>query len=329
LNDPLAPGPTAAATTPERKRRRVILFVAKLALSVTLLIVLFSHLGSAAVLDAFSRTSWWVLVFAVFALTAQSALSTLKWLLLLRQQGVASIRYLQLLKVYLKGDFINLFMPSFVVGDAYRATQLRKHTGTLHSALPSIIVDRGSGLGALVFLGAIGLLVRLAPQHLVAGTLVLLAAAVAGYLLLIGAVARLAASTRPTALFGVPGILAQSIGALRPSPTFFCIVALSFVFQFNTIVINFVYCLGLNIPVSFMQLMSIVPAVYLLEVLPISINGIGARESAFAVLFAQIGLEPAHGVALGLTISATRYIAGLVGGIVLATEAIRNRSSSG
>lgn len=309
-----------------QRRRRTVIFAAKLALSITLLVVLFRHLGSAAVLDAFSHTSWMVLVFAVFALTAQSAISTLKWLLLLRQQGITSIRYLQLLRIYLKSDFINLFMPSIVVGDAYRATQLRKHTGSFHSALSSIIVDRGSGLAALVFLGAIGLLVRLLPQYLLPGIVGLVAFAAAGYLLLIGPLARLIASVRPGAMFGVPGIITQCIEALQPSRTLLFIAALSLVFQFNTVVINLVYCRGLGIQVSLMELMSIVPAVYLLEVLPISVNGVGAREGAFALLFGQIGLTPAHGVALGLTISVTRYLAGLVGGALLAAEAIQNRS---
>ena len=310
----------------ERRRRQAILFAAKLALSVTLLVVLFRHLGSAAVLDALAHTSWWVLVFAVFALTTQTAISSLKWLILLRQQGTTSIGFLQLLGIYLKSDFINLFMPSIIVGDAYRAAQLRRHTASVQAALPSIIVDRGSGLAALLLLGAIGLLVRFQPQHLVAAMSLLAIAAMAGYLLLIGPVARYMASVRPTAFFGVPGIIAQSIHALRPSQTLLGVVALSLLFQFDTVVINWVYSLGLEIPVSFLQLLAIVPAVYLLEVLPISVNGIGAREGAFALLFGQIGVAPAYGVALGLTISITRYLAGSVGGALLAMEAILGRS---
>jgi len=306
--------------------KQSLLFVAKVAVSSTLLLFLFSKLGSAAVLEALSRADVTLLAFSTALLIGQTALSAWKWQLLLRQQGV-DIRFLPLLKIYLISNFINLFMPSIVIGDAYRASQLRRYTASLQGALPSIIVDRGSGLAALLIIGALGLTSLYWPDYVLLAIAAIVIFTLAMYALLIGPIARRAAAISPKALFGLPGVLVEITRSLRPSQTLLWVVILSFVFQFNTVLINWVYCVALNIPVEFRQLLTAVPAVYLLEMLPISINGVGLREGAFSVLFAQMGIAAHYGLALGLTITVMRYVAGIVGGVLLAIDTLSGRAT--
>ena len=67
---------------------------------------------------------------------------------------------------------------------------------------------------------------------------------------------------------------------------------ISAVFQFNIVIIMFCYAQALNVPasaVSFGELVATVPAVYLTEMLPVSINGIGVRDSAFVFFFEEVG----------------------------------------
>jgi hypothetical protein len=101
---------------------------------------------------------------------------------------------------------------------------------------------------------------------------------------------------------------------------------LAFAFQLNVVVINMVYTLALGIDVSFSLLLVIIPLIYLTEALPISINGLGVRESAFAFFFAMNGLSVEEGVAVSLLIVAERYLLGILGGSLMLASVISSRA---
>jgi hypothetical protein len=101
------------------------------------------------------------------------------------------------------------------------------------------------------------------------------------------------------------------------------VVAIALLFQFLIVVNNTLYTFALSIDIPFSQLLVIIPLVFLTEVLPISINGAGVRDSAFVFFFVMIGHTKEEGLALGLLVIAMRYIGGLVGGSVLVTSLIQ------
>ena len=70
----------------------------------------------------------------------------------------------------------------------------------------------------------------------------------------------------------------------------------------------------------------IIPLITLTEALPISINGIGVRESAFAFFFVMYGHTVEQGLAVSLVIVAERYLLGLFGGSLLLTSIISART---
>jgi uncharacterized membrane protein YbhN (UPF0104 family) len=103
------------------------------------------------------------------------------------------------------------------------------------------------------------------------------------------------------------------------------VLLLAFAFQLNVVVINKVYTLALGIDVSFSLLLVIIPLIYLTEALPISINGLGVRESAFAFFFVMNGLTVEEGIAVSLLIVAERYLLGILGGSLLLASVISSR----
>jgi hypothetical protein len=72
--------------------------------------------------------------------------------------------------------------------------------------------------------------------------------------------------------------------------------------------------LGISQPLSVW--FTVVPLVALAVVLPISINGVGVRENALAVLLRPHGVVPEMAVALGLLWLGTSVATGLVGGVL-------------
>jgi glycosyltransferase 2 family protein len=103
------------------------------------------------------------------------------------------------------------------------------------------------------------------------------------------------------------------------------VLLLAFAFQFNVVVINKVYTLALHIDIDFSLLVVIIPLIYLTEAFPISINGLGVRESAFAFFFVMNGLTAEEGIAVSLLIVAERYLLGIVGGSLLLASLLSSR----
>ena len=91
--------------------------------------------------------------------------------------------------------------------------------------------------------------------------------------------------------------------------------------------INKVYTVALGLEIDLSILMVIIPLIYLTEVLPISINGLGVRESAFAFFFVQIvGLTVGDALAVSVLIVGMRYLVGLLGGSLLLATVIASRT---
>src|SRR3712207_1297443 len=111
---------TAAAA---ESGRRLPSFVLKLGVSVAAILLLAWLVDVDQVTALVRRADPWLLALGVAALIGQTAISAFKWRLLLRAQGTP-VAYPGLLRAYLVGDFVNLFAPGVVGGDAYRAAWL-------------------------------------------------------------------------------------------------------------------------------------------------------------------------------------------------------------
>ena len=92
---------------------------------------------------------------------------------------------------------------------------------------------------------------------------------------------------------------------------------LSFIFQLNIVLINKVYTVSLGLDIPFATLLVIIPLIYSTEVLPISINGLGVRESAYGFFFVLIGHTVEDGLAVSLLVIGMRYSLGALGGVLL------------
>lgn len=289
-------------------------FAAKLGLGLAVVAILFWLIDGRRALGHIAEANVWLVALGGAVTVGQIALSALKWRILLLGRGYR-VPYLVLLKSYFIGNVANLFAPTFIAGDTYRAASIRSYVGSFARSVPSVIADRATGLVALLALGSIGLGVYLAGEHYALVILAVLLAIAAGYavlvLLVIPGLARLAQARRGRLLAFVHDVAE----AFRPSPSLATAQLLAFLFQGNIILISVIYSAGLELSATAPLLVMIVPGVYLLEMLPITVAGLGVRETAFTALFAAFGLPPAEGLALGLLISAMRYVVGGIGAL--------------
>jgi glycosyltransferase 2 family protein len=302
-----------------------ILFWLKIGVSAGLLGYLLTLIDLDHLLLQLRNLDFRYLALAYVLLLGQVGISALKWQRILRSDGVV-MRLAFLFKTNLIGGFISLFLPTSFGGDVYRVVAARGVNQDLARSTSSVLFDRLSGFFALITICMVGYVALPAQPYvpLVAAIYVL---GVAGFLV--------GSSDRAIGLIGASRLaivnrLAKILRSFRNYRThrrlLVVVLLLAFAFQLNVVVINKIYTLALGIEVDFSLLLVIIPLIYLTEALPISINGLGVRESAFAFFFVMNGLTVEEGIAVSLLIVAERYLLGILGGSLLLASVISSRA---
>jgi uncharacterized protein (TIRG00374 family) len=302
-----------------------ILFWLKIVVSVGLLGYLLTLIDLDQLLEQLRNLDLGYLLLAYVLLLGQVGISALKWQRILRSDGVV-MRLPFLFKTNLIGGFISLFLPTSFGGDVYRVIAARGVNQDLAKSTSSVVFDRLSGFFALISICMIGY-VALPDQPYGPLVAVLYVLGVAGFVILSSDLAIGLIGASKLAIVGKCVKILRSFRNYRTHRRLLAtVLLLAFAFQFNVIVINKVYTLALGINVAFSLLVVIIPLIYLTEALPISINGLGVRESAFAFFFVMNGLTVEEGIAVSLLIVAERYLLGILGGSLLLASAISSRT---
>jgi glycosyltransferase 2 family protein len=304
-----------------------ILFWLKIGVSVGLLGYLLTLTDFRQLVDQLRNLDLRYLLLAYLLLLGQVSFSSLKWQRILRSDGVV-MRLVFLFRTIMIGGFISLFLPTSFGGDIYRVAAARGINQDLAKSTSSVLFDRLSGFFALISICMVGYVVLPEqPYGLLVAVLYVLG--VAGFLLLSSDMAIGVVGAFKVGIISKFAKILRSFRNYRRHRRLLALVLLlAFAFQLNVVVINKVYTLALGIEVSFILLLVIIPLIYLTEALPISINGLGVRESAFAFFFVMNGLTVEEGIAVSLLIVAERYLLGILGGSLLLASVISSRAKA-
>jgi len=90
---------------------------------------------------------------------------------------------------------------------------------------------------------------------------------------------------------------------------------LSLTLQINVILYTYVIALSLNLKVSFLYFCLIVPLIFIILLIPFSINGIGIRESAY-LFFLGGFVSASETVALSWLLFFMTLVMGAIGGLI-------------
>lgn len=241
-----------------------------------------------------------------------------KWRFLMRVAG-ADLPFSRALRCYYSGLFGNTFLPSVVGGDLVRATLALRLGGPPSGVLTGSLVDRFVdvlGLAALAGAGAL-----LAPSALdersravFAGVAALLsiAAASLGLALWILPASRVPGAVRRR-LRGAQRSLATL--ADRPSALGIALVG-AVALQTLLVVLNAALAKAMAVDVPFTTWLFVWPLAKIAALLPITLGGIGVRETAQVALLAPFGVPLVDAVAVGLAFQAVVVGSGLVAGAI-------------
>ena len=309
-------------------RTRAVIVLLKVAVSAGLLVLLLSRIDAGR-LWAYARQAspaWLGVAVALFAVTV--LVSAWRWALLLAAQRVA-VPTKRLVASYLVAGFYNNFLPSNIGGDVIRIRDTAPHTGSKTLATTVVLVDRGFGLLGLVFVAAMGAslgagatdttrqaAVPVVPWLLWLGFAVsagvsvpaLLAPAAAGWLL------------KPLRVFHREWVdvrvarLTGALGRFRETPRSLALCfAGAIVVQTLLVFFYLAIAWSMQIAISPWNMAVIVPVTFLVQMLPVSINGFGVREAAFALYFGRVGLPVESALAVSFVGAGLVILFSLIG----------------
>jgi len=320
------------------KKSKVISLL-RVVVSAVLIYLLYGRLDLPGLALRLQGVLWAPMVLFFVLLFFNSVISAAKWRILLHADAT-DVPFRTLLGSYLVGTFFNVFLPSNIGGDAYRIYDIAKRSARPVNTFASVFADRLSGFIALAVLGlcfpllGYGLLDRHRMLLLPLAVFVALGGVV--WLLFQQGVIRRVLSMPPLNRFERLSRTAEkflaSIDVYRRRPGLMTkVMAVSFLFQFTVIVAVFLLSVALGLRVPFFYFCVFVPLISLLEAMPLSIYGVGLRDSGYVFFLTQVGHSREEAAAMSVLYVAATLIYSSVGGVIflLKRDAARAAAQAG
>ncbi|MEK6287952.1 MAG: lysylphosphatidylglycerol synthase transmembrane domain-containing protein [Acidobacteriota bacterium] len=285
-----------------------------------------------------AKVSYFLGAVAVFF--AVQTLSAYRWYLLLKPVNIET-SFPRILGLFYLGMYFNFFLPSSIGGDFFKVYYLNKETGRLSASTASVFVDRDIGMGGLLliaFAAAAWGGTRVPP-----GNGVLLAPIFA----LIGlafVLVNLALFYRPTynllhrllRVFKMKKAdervehLFESVNSYRGKWGLATIaLMMSLGVQVGCAVVNMLAAgaIGMRTQHGWIDYFVFIPAIGLIGMIPLSVNGAGWREASYILLFKSVGAEGHEAATLSLLWLGVMVVTSLPGGIIYLAQGRQDKQN--
>ena len=288
--------------------------------------LLFSRVDLARLWSVARNASALWLVAALALYLSVVLISTWRWGLLLKAQGL-DFTFGRLMSSFLVATFFNNFLPSNIGGDVIRIADTAPAAGSKTLATTVVLIDRGIGLLGLVLMAALGATAggrfEGSPAGVGAGMLWAgfgLAAMIATPALLMPeAFVRMLQPLRIVHREWVDrrlDKLSVALGRFRESPAALAgCFAGAVAVQAALVAYYLAIAHSMQIPIGFAELAVIVPITFIVQMLPVSLNGFGVREATFGFYFSRLGLPLESALLVSFMGAALIMLFSLSGGV--------------
>lgn len=293
----------------------------RLGVGVIVLAVLVARLDLANLMESARRSLPWLLVITSLMVASKLLIAAKRWQLACGGRAEKG-SYWRFYAWYMEGAFFNIFVPS-QGGDAVRAWRLAARTGDGALAMSTVIAERVLGLVAMIILAGTGLLLynhgSLMPGI---GFSFLSAAAVLAVVLaclfhhgLNRMLIRFLIEKKWSKPAGFINRCADAFAVLSQRPGILAgIVLYSWAMQLTDITAIYLTGLAISISVPFTYCLLVVPIVWMVVMIPVTLNGLGTREAANIILFGAIGISAESALLLSVIWFGQMFLLGLLGG---------------
>lgn len=279
--------------------------------------------------------AWLLLAGAAFILS--NVLGAVQWARLLHMAG-ARLPFRTVHSFYWVGLFFSNLLPANVGGDVVRVVDVSRSTGSRRAAVGATLLDR------LLGFVAIAVLALAAYPFVPSGT-------VSPVLLVVLGLFSLATLFLALTIYhrGLLGLLERRFGGVKfldigrrltavadelhryrhHSGALARLLGLALVVQLLRIGVHILVARGMGISLSPLYYLVIVPILAVVVVIPVSVAGLGVRESAAVSLFGHVGLGASEAVAQQLATFFLCLAVNLVGGVLFIARSFRAPARSG
>jgi uncharacterized membrane protein YbhN (UPF0104 family) len=299
------------------------MWVLRLVLSIAMVWFLVRKIAGVALTDVlppWDRISLPFLGLAV-ALTAVSVvLAAARWKQVLVAMDSPAPSFGRLVSHYFAGQFVSNVLPTTIGGDVLRAARLGADTGDRADSFASLIIERLTGWLVLPLLTLSGLAlspeVRGSGHPAVVALLVALGTLTALFLILFAADhprvgGRFAGREGWTRFLGAVHLGVARVR--RHLPAAGGVVGAGIVYQLVLVGAAVAAARALDIDVPLPAMVAILPVVFMAQVLPIGISGVGVREWSLVLLLSPLGVAHERAVGLGILVFALNLLVSLLG----------------
>jgi uncharacterized membrane protein YbhN (UPF0104 family) len=298
----------------------------RLGLSAVFLVVLFTRvpdLDGVHLPDSHPGETAVLLGLATVAACGGIILSAWRWQQVLRLFD-AHVPLPTLTRHYFAGQFVSNVMPSTVGGDVVRIARCAKNVDSTTIAFGSVVLERLSGMIALPLLVIIGFALKPSLLHADHAWLALVTAA--GTLGALGLIVIMAGHPGLAGRFASNENWTRFIGAVfvgvdrarRDLGQATVVLGTALLYQVSIVGAYALIFRALDVDVPIAAALAFVPAVSMLQVIPISFGGLGVREGALVGFRHGLGISGGAAVTAGLLWYASLFVVSLIGAPIFA-----------
>ena len=295
----------------------------KVVLSLGLLAFVLNRVGWEQTRQALSEAHVPYLLAAQAVALIGIGVRAIRWRVLLDALGL-HFSLARLTQLYFVGAFFSTCLPTGVGGDVVRAYEVAEQTDRAPEALGTVLLDRASGLLALLAMALVTLALAgsLVDRPIVVVLVLLAVGAYGGVALLLQrswlerlGLLRLVRRFRPVAE------VYEAMHACGPAAISRAVL-IGMLLNLMVIAINVLFARALGVDIALGYFFLFVPIITSLLMLPVSMSGLGIREGAYVYLFAQAGVLHSQALTMSLLVYASNVLTGLVGGALYALQGL-------
>ncbi len=305
---------------------KIALFALKAIISLGLIAWLLSRANLAQIWQTIEQAAPLLLLLAFIQFFIGYFITAKRWQTLLAALDVPA-KVLGLVQSFSIAMFFNNFLPSTVGGDAYRMYDSYRLGAGKSRAVMVVFIDRVIGLSALLILALVVSLFAGEVAERIPLLRIFLLAAMIGIVVLswivfgTGGKVLLKLTEGSNIVFRIANKIMQKLYSgfhlfQGRSDVMLKAIGLSLLLQINVVIHCIIIAKALNIEIPTVAMFIIIPLAFLIMVVPVSINGIGLRESIFVFFFGLYGIAQEQALAFAFISFGMILAQGVIGGIM-------------
>jgi uncharacterized protein (TIRG00374 family) len=301
---------------------------ARLAIGVALIIALIPVFLTPEFWTTLASVNIPLVILALVLSIASVASKAWRWGVVMRWRGI-QLSPTYLLFSYFIGMFFNNFLPSGMGGDAVRAYEAARDTGRGAESVAAVIIERGSGMLAVFAAGSIFALywpsIPIGIALLVHG--LFLGSVIAIWALWLDITGRILAAIGARLPPKLAGIWAKIIKVYEEFRVYrrewrllVVVMGQSMVTLVLTLLSVYTLLLAFDTPALFPGFIGMYAIITAIDVVPISLNGLGIREGSYVFFLGVIDVPGTVALGVALMVRFLVLIQAAIGGIVFVTR---------